>query len=381
MPHPGPRSRLLRRLTLSCASLLVALLVAELGLRLRAHLRNRGALENALREVAPPTDEPFAGLANIIRLSSDERIVYELQPDLVRRTYHGIRVDTNSRGFRGPEIAPARENTLTLVGIGDSILFGHGVEWEETYLHLLEGLLAERYPQAHWRVVNTGVPGYNTVMQVATLRAKALDLEPDLVLLHICDNDFGTPAFVRRSEDVWNLERSFVIDFLRRGFSGQGARQAPSAVEGGRAWTRGGPDGTREPLDRYRHLVGVDAFRGALEELLALSRTEDFELLLFTTYEVREIFPMLEIAREVGVPTLSMMDELEAWFAEHLGRPFDEPSYRHTPLVVSPQNEHPSALQHRMAAARVLRELEERGLLEQLLRRRGLASTPRPEGG
>lgn len=369
------------RIVLSGASLLLALLVAELGLRLRAQAQNREVLENALREVAPPSDEPFAGLANIIRLSPDERIVYELQPGLVRRTYHGIRVDTNSRGFRGPEVAPARENTITLVGIGDSILFGHGVEWEETYLHLLEGLLAERYPQAHWRVVNTGVPGYNTVMQVATLRAKALDLDPDLVLLHICDNDFGTPAFVRRAEDAWTLERSFVLDFLRRGFAKGSTREAPSAIQGGRAWTRGGPDGTREPLAGYGHLVGVDAFRGALEELSALSRTEGFELLLFTTYEVREIFPMLDIAREVGVPTLSMMDELEAWFTEHLGRPFDEPSYRHTPLVVSPQNEHPSALQHRMAAARMLRELEQRGILERLLRRRGLASAPRPEGG
>lgn len=151
----------------------------------------------------------------------------------------------------------------------------------------------------------------------------------------------------------------------------------PKAIQGGRAWT----SGPREPLDRYRHLVGVEAYRGALQELSALSRSEGFALLLFTTYEVREILPMLEIARQVGVPTLSMMVELEAWFEEQLDRPFDEKAYRHSPLVVSPQNEHPSALQHRMAAARLLFELEQRGILGTLLRRRGLDPAPRGQDG
>lgn len=376
-------TRALQRLALLAASTCAALLVAELGLRVFAALRDREAIENALREVAPPSDDPFAGLANIIRLSADERIVYELQPNLAARTYHGILVDTDSRGFRGPETEPARANTLTVVGLGDSILFGHGVAQDEAYLRVLDGLLSQAYPQAHWRVVNTGVPGYNTVMQVATLRAKALELEPDLVVLHICDNDFGTPAFVRRASDAWALDRSFVLDILRRGF-GAGAGSAPpgpeAVIQGGRAWTRSGPGGERQPLDRYEHLVGAEAFRRALLELLELAHTHDFELLLFTTYEVRDIFPMLAIAREVGIESISMMDELEAWFQEHRGQPFSEALYKHSPLVVSPQNEHPSPLHHRMAAKRFLHELEQRGILERLLRRRGRAGPAAADG-
>lgn len=127
MSAPATRHRALRRLALSGVSLIAALCTAEVGLRVLAHVRNRGVLENALRAVAPPTDEPFVGLAKIIRLSPDEHIVYELQPNLVHRTYHGFHVDTNSRGFRGPEIEAASESTITLVGLGDSLLFGHGV--------------------------------------------------------------------------------------------------------------------------------------------------------------------------------------------------------------------------------------------------------------
>ena len=49
----------------------------------------------------------------------------------------------------------------------------------------LVALLRERHPERRWDWVNTGVPGYNTAMQVATLRERALVFEPDLVLLSL----------------------------------------------------------------------------------------------------------------------------------------------------------------------------------------------------
>ena len=59
---------------------------------------------------------------------------------------------------------------------------------------LLVILLNAAYPQKTWEIINTGVPGYNTVMEVATMRAKGLALEPDIVILNVVTNDLNLPT-------------------------------------------------------------------------------------------------------------------------------------------------------------------------------------------
>jgi hypothetical protein len=65
---------------------------------------------------------------------------------------------------------------VRIVGIGDSVLFGSGVAHGDTFLAVLENLLAAALPGRRVSTVNTGVPGYNTTMEVATLEQKCLDL-------------------------------------------------------------------------------------------------------------------------------------------------------------------------------------------------------------
>jgi hypothetical protein len=372
------------RLGLVCASFACGLLAVEGVLRVRAGLANREVLEQALREIAPPVEHERAGLANIIRLHPDDRIAYELQPNLERRFFRGIRVTTNSRGFRSPEIEPARENTVTIVGLGDSIQFGHGIEDDQPYMRVLERILSERYPQVHWRLVNTAVPGYNTVMEVTTLRKKALDLEPDLVILNICDNDFAPPTFVRRVEDIWTLRRSYLVDFVRELWSPTpdperivtASDGGSKAIQVGGSWVEREEDGTRRVRERYRELFGIEGYRAALDELSGLASAHDFEVLVFTTYDWGNTFVMMEEAAQRDFECVSLMDELEAWMQEHHGRSFTEELYRASPLVVGPHNAHPSALQHEMAAHRLLRELEQRGILDRLLARGGAGADP-----
>ena len=205
---PRARRSRLRKLLVAALSFIAALALAEIGFRVRAWSLNSTALEHALSELAPPSSDPGAGLANVIRLSSNERIVYELQPSIVDRTYRGTTVSTDEHGFRvcasGPATWPA--DAVTIVGLGDSIMFGDGVEDDETYMGMLQGLLAERFPATSWRVLNTGVPGYNTGMEVETLRVKALALRPRLVILNVVSNDFSPPKFARKVEDPLSLE-------------------------------------------------------------------------------------------------------------------------------------------------------------------------------
>lgn len=365
------------RVGVACVSFTCGLFAIEVLLRFHAARENREALEHALREIVPPVEHAAAGLANIIRLHPDDRIAYELQPNLVQRTYRGARIDTNSRGFRGPEIEPARANTVTIVGLGDSIQFGHGVEESRTYLRVMEGVLAKRFPEVHWRVVNTAVPGYNTVMEVATLREKALDLEPDLVIVNICPNDFAPPRFVRRVEDVWTVRRSYLLDFVREHWSSSREAEvvtashggSPILQSGGDGWVERESDGVRRVPERYRQLLGVEGYRAALDELSELASAHDFQVLFFTNYDWGNTHVMMAEAAQRGFECVSLMDELEAWFLRHQGQPFSEERYRRSPLVVSQQNFHPSALQHGMAARRLLRELNQRGILPRLLSR------------
>ena len=49
-------------------------------------------------------------------------------------------------------------------------MFGQGIEADDTYLVRLGERLERNVPERGWEIVNTAVPGYNTVMEVLSLR-------------------------------------------------------------------------------------------------------------------------------------------------------------------------------------------------------------------
>src|SRR5262249_19155124 len=108
----------------------------------------------------------------------------------------------------------AAPGTVRILGLGDSVMFGWGVAEEDSCLRQLERLLRERQPAVRWEVVVTAVPGYNTVMEVATLVDLGLALQPALVLLDIVGNDTELPTFVPREPDCWSLSTSFLANYL-----------------------------------------------------------------------------------------------------------------------------------------------------------------------
>ncbi len=112
----------------------------------------------------------------------DEVRGWKLKPNLVTESValtgeYSHFVKTNVRGERGPNIKIFKEDLLIL-GIGDSMGFGHGVEESETYLRLLEKGLGENV-----KVLNAGVGGYNTVQAVDTLELYLKSFDVDLVVL------------------------------------------------------------------------------------------------------------------------------------------------------------------------------------------------------
>jgi lysophospholipase L1-like esterase len=125
------------------------------------------------------------------RRSAEVGLAYELSPGatLERR---GASISVNSLGFRGPEVSVEKpEGTIRIALLGDSVAFGWTVSDEGTHSARIERMLNERVGpgDARYEVLNFGVGGYSTRDEVAMLAAKALPLDPDLVVIDYVPND------------------------------------------------------------------------------------------------------------------------------------------------------------------------------------------------
>ena len=354
-------------LLLLALSLAFAALAAEGGLRLLAHFRNQGLLSIALASPVPVPADGRVTLGQMIQLSPDPRIIYEFKPDL-EVTFIEAPVTINGAGFRGPLYPHDKPpGTRRIVGLGDSFMFGHGVGDGDVYLRRLEDLLNRFAVDTRFETINTAVPGYNTVMEVETLKTKGLAYLPDVVLIHFVGNDLELPNFIRTEEPVLAFDRSYLIDLLRGGAAAptvrgglrrHGLERSPQ-VEGARRFVSD-PDKVPE---QYRSMVGWDAYEDAMAELADLGDEHGFRPMLVTFSVVfsRRQERVLNIARRLGIDRLDVGEAYRAYLAEH---GLDD--YRTSPLALSEENMHPSALGHRIAARVIYHQLCKLYFSEQL---------------
>ena len=106
------------------------------------------------------------------------------------RGFHKLKwVSINSDGFRDREYSVEKpEGTCRIIFLGDSALFGSGVDLEDTVPKLLERKLNETL-DGKFEVLNFGVSGHNLRDEIALLNRKGLKYRPDLVLLLLSHND------------------------------------------------------------------------------------------------------------------------------------------------------------------------------------------------
>ena len=120
-----------------------------------------------------------------IERTANPRLLFELRPGSSIQAE--VRYSINSLGMRGPEVSEAKEAGVTRVAvIGDSIAFGYWVEERDAFPRQLETMLGG---PRHVEVLNLGVPGYDLEQYVETVRARALPLAPDVVVVAFCLND------------------------------------------------------------------------------------------------------------------------------------------------------------------------------------------------
>ena len=97
----------------------------------------------------------------------------------------------NSLGFRDVEHSIAKpEGVFRILGLGDSFTLGTGVNFEHTYLFLLEQLLNSR-PGVHPKIeiIKMGLGRFFTEPERLTFEHYGVQFQPDLVLVGFLPND------------------------------------------------------------------------------------------------------------------------------------------------------------------------------------------------
>ena len=358
-------ARRLPEFVLALVSVAGTLLALEGALRLWARRESRRSFERAMAEARPPTPHATVTLAGLIRPSADTRIVYELWPgiDVLFDDAHSgrpVRVVTSGAGFRGRDYPITKAPPIRrIVGLGDSLMFGWGVEQGQDYLSLLEARLTG--PGAGtWEAINTAVPGYNTAMEIATLEAKGLAYRPDLVVLGFCPNDASLPNFILTRTDPVSSRGSFLLDFVRGRLrplsSGDALVAAPRRTDD-RAFE---DDPARVPA-AYRDIAGWGALERSLRRLRSLGESGGFRVLVVAfspeTTDERKARG-LRVASALGLPVVDAGEAEAAYMRAH---GIDQ--YVGSALTVSAQDPHPSPVSHGLAAAEIEGWMRREGLL------------------
>ncbi len=120
------------------------------------------------------------------------------QPGVVTRHYapgeYETTVTTNSSGMRGTRDYSLKkpEGVHRIIMLGDSMVFGFGVEDDEVTSVVLEDLLnAEEDRDQRYEVLNFSVSGFGQAELLVTYTQRARSYDADTVILFFYDNDIG----------------------------------------------------------------------------------------------------------------------------------------------------------------------------------------------
>ncbi len=143
------------------------------------------------------------------------------------------RIETNSLGFRGPEIVvPKPAGTVRIAFLGASTTWCAEVSGnDKVWAHLVAQDLRSAFPRTGLDYVNGGVPGYVVRSSLKNLEHRVSPLQPDIVVIYHATNDMSAelrrraaatgvireakvepPSWLSEYSLLWNLaEKNFRI--------------------------------------------------------------------------------------------------------------------------------------------------------------------------
>jgi lysophospholipase L1-like esterase len=99
-----------------------------------------------------------------------------------------LTLKSNSHGFRSRREFDERDDRPRILFLGDSMVFGEGVEESERFTDLLEAW------QPAWRVDNLGMTGFGPDLMLRAFEEVGVGLRPRLVVLCLYTDDFRRVA-------------------------------------------------------------------------------------------------------------------------------------------------------------------------------------------
>ncbi len=273
-------------------------------------------------------------------------LTYELVPNARSNSIHGF-VRTNSYGMRGAEPSSTDEpDVLRIAAVGDSVTFGFLVKGEEAYPSVLESMIREKIGPngSNIDVLNFGVGGYSTKDEALVVEHKALSWKPDLILMGYVLNDPETDAIqpLNRHYAEWDWWWNIHIWRL--------IAQVKNRLE---ILLLGHGD-----YLSYLHSEGSEKWRtveASFQKIYRMATAQDIPVMLvifpmfpnasWESYAYEPIHRQIgEAARGAGLDVLDLIE-----------------TYRdHSPaeLWVRPNDSHPSAFAHELAATAVFTKIE-----------------------
>jgi hypothetical protein len=316
-------------------SIFLSLVICEIIIRSIIFLKNKKDFASVIKNLPEPKHKDKAWLGNIIQPCMNSKIIYELRPNIsVNYDRLGLPVKTNNQGWRSNKDYSVQKDTDTIriVGLGDSFMFGSNVDQNKNIMDVLERKLNENFPRKKWEVINTAVPGYNTVMEIETLKEKALVYKPDIVIIEYVGNDMHLPNFIYATTDRSNIKKLYFLEFLRKrcnillknfNLFESPLRSDLSAYE---------YDPSKVP-EEFRAVVGWDSYVKAMLKLKKMKEKYKFDVISFLTLGWKDD-RVFELSKMLGFDTLYN----------------DAYNPRDISLVISKNDKHPSELGHKKNA-------------------------------
>ncbi|MDA9981319.1 SGNH/GDSL hydrolase family protein [Gammaproteobacteria bacterium] len=113
-----------------------------------------------------------------------------------------IRVEINSRGFRGPEFDVEKGGVARVLTLGASSTFGYYNKDETTYPHLLQQYLNAHCDSVQFEVINFAIPHAGAAEIYAMFEAEGLELSPDFLTLYSGGNNAVPSQYIAEQGSI-----------------------------------------------------------------------------------------------------------------------------------------------------------------------------------
>lgn len=223
-----------------------------------------GLVEFALRLFwTPPGDLAVSQSLKGTLLAPHPTRMWAPEPGEIEQFGAKVRIDENRM-----RAVPLTGAPLKVVTLGDSSIFGHGLEDPDTLHVKLSEALAARGVSAD--VLCGGIPGYSTEQSLVLLEEAIFDLKPDLLLIGNLWSDCNIDNFVDREwmaemrDPVKRVERALASLYLVR------ALTPPKKLDStGDTTVYVAVTWIRDPYSTGRRRVPVSEYAANLDRMLA----------------------------------------------------------------------------------------------------------------